>query len=105
MTVQQFDVCRVVGLRSGSPVDLAVILQDDTLDHLATRIIAPAIQVDEEFNVDRTTLALDLHGVRYIVAVHLLTTIPRRNLGTVIATIKHMELELKNAIDMAFFGI
>ncbi len=92
-------------MRSGSPVDLAVVLQDDTLSPLATRIIAPVIQVDDEFDVDRTTLAADIGGVRYMIAVHLLTTVPRRNLGTVVATVKHMEHQLKNAIDMAFFGV
>ncbi len=105
MSPEQFDICRVFGLRSGSPVDLAVVLQDETLSHLVTRIIAPVVQVDEEFDVDRTTLAADIHGVRYMIAVHLLTTIPRRNLGGVVATVKHMERQLKSAIDMAFFGI
>ena len=39
----RYDVCPVVGLRAGSAVDLAVVLQDDQLSDLATRVVAPLI--------------------------------------------------------------
>ena len=105
MTARQFDVCRVIGLRSGSAVDLAVVLQEDTLDHLSTRVVAPLVQIDDDVAVDRTTPAVELDGARYLIAVHLVTTIPLRNLGAHVATLEGHERAIKNAIDMVFFGV
>jgi hypothetical protein len=105
VNIRQFDVCRVIGVREGRVVDLAVILQDDALSHLSTRIVAPVIQVEEEFALDRSTVAVTIHGVPYLVAIHLLSTIPRRSLGTVVASIKEMDRQLKNALEMTFFGV
>lgn len=94
----------MVGLRAGSAVDIAVVLQDDQLGDLATRIVAPLIPI-QGHDVDRATIAVDIEGVRYLVAMHLLTTVPVRNLGRAIATLEEHERALKNAIDLVFFGI
>lgn len=94
----------MVGLRAGSAVDLAVVLQDDQLLDLATRIVAPMIAIDDH-DVDRATIAVHVEGVRYLVAVHLLTTVPTRNLGRPIANLEAHERALKNAIDLVFFGV
>jgi toxin CcdB len=105
VTAKQFDVCRVTGLRAESPIDLAVVMQDDTLSHLATRVVAPLVPVSNGFVVDRTTPMVEIDGVRYAVAIHLLMTIPARNLGTLVASLEDHDRALKGAIDMAFFGI
>jgi hypothetical protein len=100
---RQFDVCRIIGSRSS--VDLAIILQDDTLSHLTTRLIAPVIQVADDFAVDRSTPAVELNGRRHMIAVHLLSPVPLRSLTIVVANAGHLEREIKNAIDMVFFGV
>ena len=41
---------------------------------------------------------VELQGVRYAVAMHLLATLPRRNLGPAIATLREHERTLKSAI-------
>jgi hypothetical protein len=102
---RQFEVYRVKGLRAGSAVDLAVILQDDTLSYLSTRVVAPLVPVPTDFTVDRATPAFDIDGVRYMAAVHLVTTIPMRNLGTLVTSLANRDHDLKNAIDMIFFGV
>jgi len=102
---RQYDVCRITGLRAESPVDLAVVLQDETLSDLTTRVIAPLVPVGERHRVERATPAVDLDGVRYMVAMHLVTTIPRRNLGQVVANLRELERQLKAAIDAVFFGV
>jgi toxin CcdB len=94
----------VVGLRAGSAVDLAVVMQDDQLSDLATRVVAPLIAIHDR-DVERATIAVHVEGVRYVVAVHLLTTVPARNLGRAIANLGAHERALKNAIDLVFFGI
>ena len=105
VTARQFDVCRVVGLRSGSAVDLAVVVQDETLSHLSTRVVAPLIPVDNDFVVERATPVAEIDGVRYLMATYLMTTIPLRNLGNIVASFKDREREIKNAIDLVFFGV
>jgi toxin CcdB len=91
-------------LRTGSAVDLAVVLQDDQLADLATRVVAPLIDI-QDHDVDRATVAVHVEGVRYVVAMHLVTTVPTRNLGRPIASLKDHERAIKNAIDLVFFGI
>jgi hypothetical protein len=98
-------VCRIVGLRAEGPVDLAVILQDETLSDLATRIVAPLVPAGDRLRVDRTTLLVDLDGVKYVIAVHLISSIPRRSLGQVVANLDSHEHQLKAAIDAVFFGV
>lgn len=100
----RYDVCPVVGLRTGSAVDLAVVPQDDQLSDPATRVVAPLIAI-RDHDVDRATIAVEIEGVRYVAAVHLLTTVPTRNLGRPIANLEAHERALKNAIDLVFFGI
>lgn len=85
-------------------MDLAVVMQDDQLSDLATRVVAPLIAIHDH-DVDRTTVAVHVEGVRYLVAVHLLTTVPTRNLGRAITNLEAHERALKNAIDLVFFGI
>ncbi len=100
----QYDVCPVIGLRAGSAVDLAVVLRDDQLADLATRVVAPLVAI-QGHDIDRATVALELDGVRYLVAIHLLTTVPVRNLDRAIANLRGHERALKNALDLVFFGI
>ncbi len=100
----QYDVCPVIGLRAGSAVDLAVVLQHGQLSDLVTRVVAPLIAISGH-DVDRATIAVEIEGVRYVVAMHLLTTIPTRNLDRPIANLRDHERALKNGIDLLFFGI
>jgi toxin CcdB len=100
---RQFDICRIIGSRSA--VDLAIVLQDDTLSHLTTRLIAPVVKVDGDFTVDRSTPVVELDGNQYMIAIHLLSPLSLRNLTIVVAHAGHLERQIKNAIDMVFFGI
>ena len=102
---RQFNVYRVKGLKADSAVDLAVVLQDETLSHLSTRVVAPLIPIPKGLEVERVTPAVLIDGVRYMVAMHLLTTIPVRSLGTLVASLADRDGELKNAIDAVFFGV
>jgi toxin CcdB len=105
VTPSQYDVHRVVGLRAETVVDLAVVLQDDSLDHLSTRVVAPLVQIDDEAFIDRTTPVVEIHGARYLVAIHLVATIPLRSLGAQVASLRTHERAIKNAIDTLFFGV
>jgi hypothetical protein len=71
----------------------------------ASVVVAPLIQIDERANIDRTTPIVEVRGVRYLVAVHLMATIPLRSLGTHVATLQTHERMLKNAINTVFIGV
>jgi hypothetical protein len=43
--------------------------------------------------------------VEYLIAVHLLSPIPRRSLGQVVANLESHERQLKAAIDAVFIGV
>ncbi len=105
MTALQFEVYRVTGLRGGSAVDLAVVLQEDALSHLSTRVVAPLIDIGEDAVAERMTPVVEIGGHRYLVATHLLTTIPARNLNTLVASLANHERAIKNSIDTVFFGV
>jgi hypothetical protein len=105
VTARQFEVYRAKGLREGGSVELVVILQNDVLDHLTTRIVAPLVPLTEGYTIDRITPKVEIDGMPYVVAMHLTATISVRNLATVVGTLESYEHVLKGAIDMVFFGV
>lgn len=105
MKAIQFGVYRVARLRAGSAVDLAVVLQDDTVAYLTTRIVAPLIEIGAEAEADKMTPAVEIGDTRYVIATHLATTIPVRNLGTLVANLEDHDRAIRNAIDLVFFGV
>jgi hypothetical protein len=102
---RQFDVCRVAGGNGRGGAHLAVVLQHDSLSALSTRIVAPLLALGSRYLVNRSTPAIELEGDRYIVAAHLLATVPRRSLSEPLTNLRQKETVLKNAIDAVFFGI
>ena len=105
MTLRQFDVCRVIGADARGGVDLAVVLQGDALSEAATRVVAPLIPLDEKPQINRVTSVVTLDGVRYPVAVHLVTVLGRRNLAQSVGNLRDHERAFKNALDAVFFGV
>ena len=101
----QFDVHSILGQRAGSAVDLAVVLQEDSVSHLATRVVAPLIEADRKGDAERLVPTVEIDGVRYAIAVHLMTTVPLRSLGRLVASLRHDDRAIKAAIDLLFFGV
>jgi toxin CcdB len=101
----QFEVYRVAGLRPGSLVDLAIVLPDDALSHLATRLVAPLVEMDPMAAIQRLTPAVEIAGTPYLIAMHLMATVPVRNLATLVTSLADQERQIKNAIDTLFFGV
>jgi hypothetical protein len=102
---RQFDVCHVAEANGRSRSRLAVVLQHDSLSELSTRVVAPLVVVGARYRINRATPAVELNGTRYLVATHLLATVPRQSLGEPIVNLRKKEHTLKNALDAVFFGI
>ena len=96
----QFDVHRVA---NGS---LVVDCQSDSLIHLKTRVVAPLMRLD-----DAPAVATRLHpkfqidSEPFVLATHLLTALPTRDLGQALASLEAERYKIIAALDMIITGI
>lgn len=104
MTVRQFDVCHLRGGGSKAPSRLVVVLQHDVLDHLNTRVVAPLLDVGDEFALRDAVIMTHVAGRRYAVAVQLMSAVSLAELGPAIANIDARQPALARAIDLLFLG-
>lgn len=86
-------------------MELVLIMQNDLHSHFTTRVVAPLIAMDKRLASNRIAPSVEIGGIRYKIAIHLINTVPARNLGSLVASLRDREPELKNAIDLIFFGI
>lgn len=96
----QFDVY-MIGKES-----FVVDCQADSLSHLSTRVVAPLMRCSD-VPTPSTCLhpVLDFKGEEFLIATHLLTAMPCRDLGRAVASLGHEEYMIKNALDMLLSGI
>ncbi len=96
----QFDVHR---LESGSFV---VDCQSDSLSHLATRVAAPLMRSgDVPAPTTRLHPVFVFEGETFLLATHLLTAMPRRDLGRPVASLDAEHYTIIAALDMVITGI
>lgn len=83
-----------------------VDLQHDHLSGLKTRIVASLIRTAElRRTVERLHVEVEVAGESLVVAVHLLTAVPQRELGPHRGSLADRQAELMNALDLLFAGI
>lgn len=96
----QFDVYR---LANGS---LVVDCQADSLSYLSTRTVAPLMRrADVPVPMTRLHPVLAFADEPFLLATHLLTAMPYRELGSPVASLAHEEYIIKNALDMLLSGV
>lgn len=95
----QFDA---VKLRSGA---LVVVLQSDLVDYLPTRLVAPLLRIDAvPSRMERLNPVFTVDGRDWLLAAHLLATVPVGQLGKVEFSLSEHEYTIKNAVDMLTSG-
>jgi len=104
-THAQFDVCMVIGRRSESLVEYAVILQHDDLAELSTCVVAPLVEDDPRMSLGGYTPRVDFRGARYIVALHLMMPLPRRHLSKPVGSLAQESYRIKRGIDALFLAV
>jgi toxin CcdB len=95
----QFDVHRIG--------DGAFVLdcQADSLSHLTTRVVAPLMpRADVPPATSRLHPVLQFDGEAFVLATHLLTAIPVRELGPAIASLADERYTVVAALDMVITG-
>jgi toxin CcdB len=100
--MRQFDVCRLRGRRAEQ---LVVILQHDLVDDLETRIVAPLSDKPFRKLIAGLRLPVVFDGSKFILQIDRLAAIDRREIGAVAGSLATEEQRIKNALDLAFFGV
>jgi toxin CcdB len=96
----QFDVHRVA---NGSFV---VDCQSDSLSHLGTRVAAPLMRCgDVPAPATRLHPVLIFRDEAYLLATHLLTAIPTRDLGRPILSLETERYTIQSALDLLLSGV
>jgi toxin CcdB len=96
----QFDVHRIA---SGA---LVVDCQSDSLRYLATRVVAPLMRrVDVPAPTTRLHPVFEFEGETFLLATHLLTAMPTRDLGRPVASLDAERYAIVAALDMVITGV
>ena len=99
----QFDIYSIP-IRGG--VELLLDLQDDLLENLNTRVVAPL--------VEPATVGQAIHTLHpriwmgnepYVLLTHLLAAIPAASLGESVGSARTQQQEIVAAVDLLFTGI
>jgi CcdB protein len=96
--MRQFDVCR------GKSGVLLLVLQHDAIEALDTRIVAPLIKNSGRKLIGRARLLVELEGTEYMLQLDRLAAIDARHLGPVVGSLGTRRDDIKNGIDLLFFG-
>lgn len=85
----QFDLYRT---RKEGDVDFLLDLQEDMLESLSTRVVAPLV-------------SLGTVGLPYVLLTHLLAAIPTTALGELAGSARMQKAEIIGALDLLFTGV
>ncbi len=92
----------VHALRTGG---LVVDVQSDLLDPFETRVVIPLIAPEHAPRAPRRlNPVLEVAGERRILATHLLTALPRAELGAATGSLAAERDAIRAALDMLFLG-
>lgn len=100
--MSQFDVYK----SRSKKVELLLDLQDDMLQNLSTRVVAPLVSPNmfsPRMNI--VNPALTLNGREYILLTHLLAAVKSSTLGKNIGSVSEQRNKIVAALGMLFTGI
>lgn len=96
----QFDV-----FRFPETTELLLDVQSNRLDDILTRVIVPLV-IKTPFlkPVPRLNPIFVIERDTYVMMPHYMTSIPRRDLHSVLTNLEHEQYRIKSALDMLFYG-
>lgn len=98
----QFDI--YPGTREGA--DFLLELQDNLLDDLSTRVVAPLAAeatLGPAMRILNPRLVID--GTPYLLLTHLLAAIPKKNLGQPVRNVSSQRDAIIASLDLLFTGV
>lgn len=97
--MSRFDLYRTAG--GGLVVDV----QSDILPEIGTRLVVPLLpSALAPPALPRLHPVLELEGKRFVMATHLMASLPLRAMGAPVGSVKSHYDEIVAAIDMIFIG-
>jgi toxin CcdB len=102
MPVAQNDVCAV---REGAKTTLVVVLQDDLLSDLTTRVVAPLIGEGAPASPSTVSVAVVIDGRPYLCMLQMAATVRARDLGVPVASLAPESRRISRGLDLLFFGV
>ena len=98
--VAQYDV---VKLRHGG---LVIVLQDDRVSGIATRVVAPLVPVSDTGAQPRNLCpVVNVEGSVMVCLTQSMAALPLRDLETVQFSLSHRREEFIRALDLLFTGV
>jgi toxin CcdB len=99
--VPQFDVHRLPD-SGGFVIDC----QSDLHDHFDSRMVVPLVPVERAgIRISRLHPSIVVSGSEFVMATHLATAVPKRELSRPIANLADRRLEIIGAIDVLITGV
>ena len=99
----QFDIYSIP-VRGG--VEVLLDLQDDLLENLATRVVAPLVRAEMVGQAMHTLHPRIWVGNEpYVLLTHLMAAVPAASLGECIGSAKIQQQEIVAPVDLLFTGI
>ena len=96
----RYDVYRLLG-----EATLVVDCQANLLENLATRFVAPLLpEVDAPCPMARLNPSFMIGGQTFVMATHLASAVPVKELDARVASLLHEQDAIANALDMLICG-
>jgi hypothetical protein len=96
--MRQFDICEA------KPRGLILILQHDVASDIRTRIVAPLSAQVGKRTIDRARQKVEFDGTTYTLQLDRMAAIDVRQIGPVRGTLASIQDDIKNGLDLLFFG-
>jgi len=102
----QFDIHARPGRHPDDPIHFLIDLQNDLLEGLQTRMVAPLAKVAAAGAPIRgLTPIVEVKREPFLLLTHLLAAVPVRTLGEVVGTAQAQRSEIVRAVDLLVTGI
>ena len=97
----QFDIYHMPRRRGAYVVDV----QADRLDHFARRVVIPLFPADDvPGEIPRLTPGVEIGDRRFVLATHLLATVPVSALGQPVGSLAHFQDQISIALEVLLKG-
>lgn len=102
--MKQFDVCENRFARARARAPFLLILQNDALSDVPTRLVAPLIVASQIQPVERLNPEFAVRGQRYCLAILEMASFRRGLLGNTVANLDSERDKIIAALDLVFTG-
>ena len=101
----QFDIHARPGRHPDDPIHFLLDLQNDLLEGMQTRLVAPLATAAAGSPIRGLTPTVAVGGQSYLLLTHLMAAVPARTLGELAGSARGQREEIVRAIDLLVTGL